>query len=238
MPAPIMNFLLDTSIGLLPALLAPIGLVLLARRTRSVVLLGLALLATSALLPLAFGYAISLGIAGAVLGGSAAAAWEGLRLGRLHRTLLTAAVLGLIAVPVLVIEAYQIQVDETYDRCAAEKALAIVDQSQIAGHANITDIAMQDGQYGDRPCYVSNGVNWLYSVGEPAAYTLGYWVDWRVTRRVCLHAARTQGWSCGFERWGPSSQGILRCGWTGYELQKISTTLERASPGRGPPAKA
>jgi hypothetical protein len=194
----------------LPGVLAAGGVTLLARKTLPAVAGGLALLVPAALLPLAFGYAIVLGVAAAVLGGTAAALWQGRRLGLLHRTYLALAVLSMIVVPAGLINASEIQAHESFDRCAADKAVAIVEQSQATGQgypADLHAIAMDDGNYGDRPCYLSNGVNWLYKVGGQGTYTLGYWVDWRVTRRVCLHAARTQGWSCGFEMWGPFRPG-------------------------------
>ena len=194
----------------LPGVLAALGVTLLARKTLAAVAAGLALLVPAALLPLAFGYAIALGVGGAVLGGTAAALWQGRRLGLLYRTYLAIAVLSMVVVPAGLLNASQIQADESFDRCDADKAVAVVEQSQATGHgypADLHAIATQDGSYGDEPCYVSNGVNWLYKVGVPGTYTLGYWVDWRVTRHVCLHTARTPGWSCGFESWGPFRPG-------------------------------
>lgn len=203
-----MDFLLNSVVVLglfvLPGALAAAAVALLSRRTRSAVAGGLVLLAAAALLPLTFVYAIAVGVAGGLLGGSMAAVWVGRRLSWPHRSLTAFAVLALVAVPVLVTVAFQIKEDESYDRCAAEKAVVVVEQNRAAGRGypdNMREIAMQDGEYGD-PCYVSNGVNWLYRVGTPGTYTLGYWVDWHVARRVCLHTAGTQGWSCAFERWG------------------------------------
>lgn len=196
----------------LPAVLAAAAVTLLARRTPPAVAGGMALLAVAAVLPLGFAYAIGLGVAGAVLGGTVAATWQGRRLGWPHRTYLALAVLTLIVVPVGLLAAWQIQTDESFDRCAADKAVAVVDHVRTADGslpANMTEISMLDGTYGEG-CYISNGVNWLYRIGPaPGSYTLGYWVDWHVARRVCLHSAGTPGWICGFEAWDQFRPGEI-----------------------------
>jgi len=193
-----------------PGALAAIGIVLLSRRVLPAVVGGLVLLVVAAVLPLAFAYVYPLGIAGAVVGGSAATVWKGKPLGWRHRAVLAGALVFLLAAPLALIEAGRVQADETFDRCAADKAVAIVEQSRAAGKgypADMHEISLADDSFAVGPCYVSNGVNWLYRVGVPGTYTLGYWVDWPLTRRVCLHEARTQGWSCGFEQWGPFRRG-------------------------------
>jgi hypothetical protein len=205
----LVNAVLVVLLAVGPAALAAGGVVLIARRSIVAIGGGLVLLAVAALVPLLFAYAIAIGIAGAVVGGTAAAIWQGRRIGWVHRTFVAASVVALVAVPMLVIEANRIQGAESYDRCAGDKAIAAIEQSRAAGKgypSDMHEVALQDGEYGDS-CYVSNGVNWLYRVGVPGTYTLGYWVDWRLARHVCRHVAGTRGWSCGFESWGPFRPG-------------------------------
>jgi len=192
-----------------PGALAAGGVILITRRSILAIGAGLVLLIAAALLPLLFAYAFLIGIAGAVVGGTAAAIWRGGRIGWVHRTLLAVSIVALVAVPLLAIEANRIQGAESYDRCAGDKAIAVIERSRASGAgypSDMHEVALQDGEYGD-PCYVSNGVHWLYKLGVPGTYTLGYWVDWRVARHVCLHVAGTRGWSCGFENWGPFRPG-------------------------------
>lgn len=187
-----------------PGVLAFAGATLLTRRTPVGVLAGTALLLVAGLVPLWLAYAYAYGIAGAVAGAVAAA----LR-GRRAWTLAATAILVVLAEPLLIINVAQVRADEAYSRCAADRAVAAVESSRQQGRgypANMNEIADGDGEYGD-PCYVNSSVNWLYRVSVPGSYTLGYWVDWRVARHVCLHASGTQGWACGFESWGPFKPG-------------------------------
>ena len=194
----------------IPGAMAFSGVRLMAARSPLAIGAGVLVLIFAGLIPIEFAYAWSIGTAGAVIGGTAAALRYGRRVRWPRRVLWAAAVVLLIAEPVVVLTASSIQADETYSRCAADKAVGVVEKSRADGHGyppTMHDVAMADGEYGDTPCYVSNGVNWLYRVSVPGDYTLGYWVDWHVTRHVCLHAARTQGWTCGFELWGPFRPG-------------------------------
>ncbi|HXJ48553.1 MAG TPA: hypothetical protein VNF91_05225 [Candidatus Acidoferrum sp.] len=196
-----------------PAILAALAISLLVRDTVLTRLGGLLLLATAALVPLLFAYAWPLGIAGAVLGGAAAALRSGRGLGTLHRVLLIVAVLSLVGLPAGILEASRIQIDETFDRCAGDRAVAAIEHSRAAGRgypANVGEIALEDGgSIYSGSCYIGSGTNWLYRVTKPGTYTVGYWVDWSVIKHVCLHSAGSQGWSCGFERWGPFRPGEM-----------------------------
>jgi hypothetical protein len=190
-----------------PALLAYAALSMLARHSALPVIAGLVLLGVAALFPLYFGYAGALGIAGGVLGGIAGAVRARRGTGWPHRALLALAILSLLAVPVAIFEASRIQSDEDFDRCAANKAVEIIDQHRAAGYpADMHEISMLDDSFGSG-CYVGNGTNWLYRVSPPGTYTVGYWVDWPFARHVCLHTAKTQGWTCGFEQWQQFTPG-------------------------------
>jgi hypothetical protein len=190
-----------------PALLAYAALSMLARRSALSVIGGVVLLGVAALFPLYFGYAGALGIAGAVLGSIAGAIRARRGTGWLHRVLLALAILSLLVVPLAVFEASTIQSEEDFNRCAANKAVAIIDQHRAGGYpADMHEISMFDDSFGSG-CYVGNGTNWLYRVSKPDTYTVGYWVDWPFVRHVCLHTAGTQGWSCGFEQWQQFSPG-------------------------------
>ncbi|HET9782113.1 MAG TPA: hypothetical protein VFR33_10070 [Candidatus Dormibacteraeota bacterium] len=194
----------------IPGLLAFAGTTLVLRRTLLNVLGGAALLLVAGFVPLLLAYTYALGIAAAVVGAIAAALRGRRRIAPSGWALSGAAIALLVAEPVLIINVSQVQADETYSRCAGDKAVAAIAKFRQQGEgypADMHDIAMADGEYGVGACYVSPGVNWLYRVDIPGAYTLGYWVNWRVTRHVCLYSSRTPGWRCGFEAWGPFKPG-------------------------------
>lgn len=195
-----------------PGMMAFAGVRFMAARMPEAIIGGTLLVLFAGVLPLAFAYAWPAGVAGAAIGSMVAAVRYGRRVDWPRRILPLAAVLIVIVEPALVLNVSQVREDETYSRCAADKAVAVVEQSRIEGKGypqDIHEIALADGAYGDKPCYVSNGVNWLYRIDASGRYTLGYWVDWRVTRNVCLHTAGKQGWSCGFEAWGPFRPGEI-----------------------------
>lgn len=207
-----MNLLSGLLLIVLAALPAFVALALLGRRNAFSTGIGVALVVAAGLIPLAlaYGFAFGLGLIGVVLGGAGAAIWRGRAASRRMRLGLAGAVLWLALEPVLVLNVWQVQADESYDRCAADRAIAIADASAASGQgypASIHDISVQDSGYGRGTCYVSGGVNWLYRVESRQEYTLGYWVDWRVVRHVCLHRNRTGGWSCGLETWEPFRPG-------------------------------
>lgn len=194
----------------IPATIAFAGVTLVLRRTPRTVLGGGALILVAGFIPLLLAYSFAPGIAATVVGAAVAAArnWSGMA--ARGWVLAAAAVVVLIAEPVLVLNVTQVQEDERYSRCAGDMAIAAVAKSVAQGEgypADMGEVANFDGEYGVGDCYVSNDVNWLYRVSIPGTYTLGYWVDWRVTRHVCLHKAGTQGWTCGFEMWGPFKPG-------------------------------
>ena len=194
----------------IPGVLAFTAVTLLITRTWAGVVAGAALLLVAGLVPLLLAYGYVFGIAAAAVGAAAAVARSRHAMTTPGWALATAAVLVLVAEPLVVSYVSQVRADESYSRCAADRALAVVESARTGGGgypADMHEIALADGGYGVGRCYVSNGVNWLYRVSAHGSYTLGYWVDWRVTRHVCLHAARTQGWTCGFETWGPFKPG-------------------------------
>ena len=196
-------------VAAVPGALAFAGVVLLGRRRPATIVVGVVLVAGAGFVPFLFAYGWPVAAAGAVLGALVAAIWSGRRIGWPHRAVLAGAVILVAAEPVLTFNGWEIYSAETYDRCAADKAVASIEQSRAGGRgypADMGAVAQGDGEYGDT-CYVSNGVNWLYRVAAPGTYTVGYWVDWRLARRVCLHTASSAGWSCGFEMWGPFRPG-------------------------------
>jgi hypothetical protein len=189
--------------------LAFAGVTLLVRRTPFSVPAGAALILIAGFVPLLLAFVYPFGIAAAVAGAGVAAVRSRRRLAWAGWILVAAAVVVLVGEPALLINASEVQAEETYSRCAADKAVAAIEKSRAEGRgypADMREVAQFDGEYGDN-CYVSNGVNWLYRVSAPGTYTVGYWVDWRATRHVCLHTARSQGWTCGFETWGPFKPG-------------------------------
>ena len=194
----------------IPAVLAFAGVALLLWRKPAAMAGGAALILVAGFIPLLLAYVVWLGVVGAVIGAIAAAARQWRRMAGASLAMAVAAVLVVGAEPVLVLNVRQVQIDESYGRCAGDKAIAAIQKSVAQGRGypvDMAEVARFDGEYGDPDCYVSNDVNWLYRVAAPGTYTLGYWVDWRVTRRVCLHTAHSQGWSCGFEAWGPFKPG-------------------------------
>lgn len=190
---------------------------LMARSTARGIAGGLLLALIAGLIPLFLAYAFSIGILGSALGVSAGAFAYGRGLTWQHRTWLGVAMVIVIAEPVVALNAWQVRSEETYSRCAADEAVSAIELSRREGRGyppDMIEVAAADGHYGDTPCYVSKGVNWLYRTTNPgdyaigyAGYTLGYWVDWRVTRRVCLYSSASRIWSCGFETWGPFRPG-------------------------------
>lgn len=193
----------------LTAIPGALGIRLLAGSQPLTAVLGAALLIVAGVLPLLLAFGFAPAVFGLVLGGAAVALWRGRSSTWPKRAVLAVAVAWLAIEPLLLLTAFQIRSDETYSRCAADKAVAVVEASRSGGHgypASIHDISEQDGSYGEGSCYVSNGVNWLYRVNN-GSYALGYWVDWRVTRRVCIHHSGASGWTCGFEVWGPFRPG-------------------------------
>ena len=197
------------AVAAIPGALAFAGVVLLARRNRAATAAGIVIVVAAGFVPFLFAYGWAVAAAGGAAGACAAAVWSGRPVGWTHRAVLAAAVVVVAAEPVLTFNGWEIYSNETYDRCAAEKAVAAIELSRASGRgypADMGEIALADGEYGDA-CYVSRGVNWLYRVAAPGTYTIGYWVDWRFARRVCLHTARSSGWSCGFEAWGPFRTG-------------------------------
>ena len=195
----------------IPGAVAYAGVVLMVRGTLLGAVGGALLVVLGGYIALLTANAYPIGIAGAAIGACYATVRYRRTAGWSPRLLFAAAaVVVLVAEPVLLINVAEVQANETYDRCAAEMAVAVVERSRAQGRGyppDMHEISLADGEYGVGPCYVSNGVNWLYRVAAPGTYTLGYWVDWRVTRHVCLHTARTQGWTCGFETWGPFQPG-------------------------------
>lgn len=192
------------------AIAGALGIVALARPRAWTAAAGVLLVVAAGFLPPLAAFGFGPALAGIVLGGAAAALWKGWRASARKRAALGVAVAWLAIEPLGVLTAYQIRADETFDRCSAGKAIAIVEASRAAGRGyptTMNEISLQDDSYGTG-CYVSRGTNWLYRVGPGATYTLGYWVDWRVVRRVCLYSPRG-GWSCGFESWGPFRPGEL-----------------------------
>ncbi len=192
---------------------------MLARPTRLSIAGGVGLALIAGFIPFYLAYAFLLGILGAAIGVVLGAFVFGRRLAWQHRIWFAAAFAIVIAEPVTVLNAWQVQTDEAYSRCAANEAVAGIEKSRRDGRGYPTDmydVAAADGSYGDTPCYVSNGVNWLYRTTNPnnyaigyANYTIGYWVDWRVIRRVCLYRSTSPGWTCGFEMWGPFRPGEI-----------------------------
>ena len=192
----------------IPAAIAFAGTTLLLRRTRFAMLGGVALLLVAGLVPLLLAYAYWLGVIAAGVGPLAAAAWHWRRLATPGWALAAAALVVVVGEQLLIFTVLTVQADERFSRCAGDMAIAAVAKSVAQGRGypeNMPEVAAFDGEYGE--CYVTNNVNWLYRVSAPGTYTLGYWVDWHVTRHVCLHKAQTQGWTCGFEMWGPFKPG-------------------------------
>lgn len=192
-----------------PGALAFAGVVILTCRKRATTAAGIIIVVGAGFVPFLFAYGWAIAAAGAALGACAAAIWRGWRAGWTHRAVLAGAVVLVAAEPGLTFNGWGIYSNETYDRCAAQKAVAAIERYRASGRgypADMGEIALADGEYGDS-CFVSRGVNWLYRVAAPGTYTVGYWVDWRLARRVCLHTARSSGWSCGFEAWGPFRPG-------------------------------
>lgn len=194
----------------IPAVLAFAGTTLLLTRSALGIVGGLALILVAGFVPLLLAYTIVLGVAAAVVGAVAAVVRTWRRMAPAGWVLAAGAVLVLIAEPLLVFNVSLVQADESYSRCAGDAAIAAIQKSVAQGRgypADMGGVAQFDGEYGVGACYVSPGVNWLYRVSIPGTYTLGYWVDWRVTRHVCLFSSRTRAWSCGFEAWGPFKPG-------------------------------
>ncbi|HET7338467.1 MAG TPA: hypothetical protein VFK22_02870 [Candidatus Dormibacteraeota bacterium] len=194
----------------IPAVLAFAGTTLLLRRSALGMLGGAALILVTGFFPLLLAYSFLLGIAAVVVGAVAAIVREWRGMPPAGWALAAAAFAVVVAEPLLVFNISLVQADETYSRCAADMAVTAIQRSVAQGRgypADMREVAQFDGEYGVGACYVSPGVNWLYRVSIPGTYTLGYWVDWRVTRHVCLFNSRTRAWSCGFETWGPFKPG-------------------------------
>lgn len=192
-----------------PAFLAFAGTTLLLRRKPLFVLGGAAFVLVAGLWPLLLGYGFVLRIVSEVVGAAAAAAIWWRRLATPGWVLAAVALVVLVGEPVLALNVWQVQNAESYDRCAGNMAVASIQKSVAQGRgypADMYDVAAGDGEYGVGPCYVGNGTNWLYRVAAPN-YTIGYWDDWHVTRHVCLYTSRSNGWTCGFEMWGPFKPG-------------------------------
>ena len=187
-----------------PGGLAAAGILFLARRGVVGMVAGTALLVAAAAFTFLLAYGFLVGVAAAGAGAAAAALVTGLGAGWTVRARVAVAAILVVLAPLAVTEGARVQADESFSRCAAGKALAAIQKSVTAGEgypADMGEISSIDHGYGSG-CYVSSGVNWLYRVYPPGSFTLGYWVDWRVSRRVCLYSSRTRSWSCGFESWG------------------------------------
>ncbi len=102
-----------------------------------------------------------------------------------------------------------VQTAEGIGRCQGDVAVRTMEADRAQdGHypPDIHTVAVDSERYGSPSCPLYNQINWLYRAG-PNDYTLGYWVDWRVGKDVCLHSSGEKGWSCGLNRWGPFSPG-------------------------------
>lgn len=203
------------SVLLLVALVGVAGAVALLALASSrplLAYLGFFLVIAAGALPLGLAYGFGAGLLGLVLGGGAVAVWRGRSSSWPKRGLLAVAAVWLVVEPLLLLNAFQIRAEETFSRCASEKAVVLVEASRRRGEgypASVADIAAQDDSFGRGGCSVGNGVNWLYRVNIGGSYFIGYWVDWHVTRRVCIERVGdgATGWSCGFEDWGPFRPG-------------------------------
>jgi len=172
-----------------------LGTVFLVRGGLGSLAAGTVLLVIAVLLPFAYGYVFGLGVVGAGLGSAAGAVWVGRRSPWRRRIAAAAAVVAVVAAPLLLMTASEISADEGFDRCAADRAVAILASARASEGRyplEVSDVGFLDRGPYQGPCYASNGVNWLYR-SDGISYTIGYWVDWHLARRVCVPQLRPAG---------------------------------------------
>ena len=180
---------------------------LLAQRAPTKIGLGLLLLLACIILPFFLYYGWFYGTLAAAIGVAVAAVQLFGKVGWLGRVGFVAPVAFVLVEPAASVVFSDVQAAESLARCQGEVAIKTIKGDRARdGHypPDIHTVAVDSDRYESPSCPLYNNVNWLYRAGQ-SDYTLGYWVDWRVGKHVCLHAASREGWSCGVNRWGPFS---------------------------------
>ena len=180
---------------------------LLAQHSLTRIGLGLLLLLACVVVPFFLYYGWFYGTLAAVLGMAVAAVQLFGKVRRLARVGFVVAIAFVLIEPGASVFLDDRQTAERLARCQGDVAIRTI-KADLArdGHypPDIHTMAVDSGPYENPSCPIYQNVNWLYRAG-PTDYTLGYWVDWRVGKHVCLHASSQRGWSCGLNRWGPFS---------------------------------
>jgi hypothetical protein len=183
------------------------ALTLLVQRSLARTGFGLLLLLACIVLPFFLSYGWFYGSLAAAIGAVVAAVQLFGRVGWVARVGFVVAIAFVLIEPAASVFYDDRQTAERFGRCEGDVAIRTI-RADLArdGHypPDIHTVAVDSAPYESPSCPIYQNVNWLYHAGQ-TDYTLGYWVDWRVGKHVCLHSSGQKGWSCGLNRWGPFS---------------------------------